>query len=143
MREAAKFVCEAGGWQVTNLKLQKLLYLAQMIHMGENDGARLFNGEFEAWDYGPVEPSLYHDVKMFGGRPIQDIFFGTKRIQSGTEFDVLKGVCNVLLPKSPAELVSITHWPKGAWAKRYVSGVRGIKIPDEDVLNEYRARVAK
>jgi len=71
---AARRVCERSNWRVTNLAIQKILYLAHMGHMGENGGARLLASQFEAWDYGPVEPNLYHKVKFFGDGPIQDIF---------------------------------------------------------------------
>jgi uncharacterized phage-associated protein len=61
-----------------NLQLQKILYLAQMIYMGHTAGGRLADGSFEAWDYGPVEPSVYRKVRMFGSDPISNVFFGAR-----------------------------------------------------------------
>lgn len=139
--DAAKFVCERGEWRVTNLSLQKILYIAHMVHMGRTN-TRLIRAPFEAWAYGPVIPSLYRKVKAFGDKPILDIFSSAEAIV-GAEADTLAEACEHLLKKKPGELVAITHWPGGAWAKNYNSKIRGIVIPDSDILDEYKARTAR
>ena len=140
----AKFICERGSWRITNLQLQKIIYMAQMIHMGRNDGARLANADFEAWDYGPVEPTLYHKVKMFGAEPIENVFYDARRFRpDDPRRDILIEVCDNLLTKRPGELVDITHWSGGAWAKHYVPGARGIPIPDNDISREYHDRLKR
>jgi uncharacterized phage-associated protein len=119
------------------LQLQKILYIAQMIHLGRF-GRRLTDGVFEAWDYGPVEPTVYQKVRMFGSGPIQDVFFDARRFKEDDERrEVLKAVCDDLLDKPASTLVEITHWKHGAWAKHYVPGTRGIIIPDDDMRAEY------
>jgi len=138
--QAARKVCELGGWKVTNLGLQKILYIAQMIFMGENNGARLIDTDFEAWDYGPVSPEVYRRVRMFGANPIQDVFFGVARPNDRLRETALQDVMKFLAGKKPAELVAITHWKEGAWAKNYQPGAFGIVIPDKDILDEYRKR---
>lgn len=138
----AKFICESGHWRVTNLQIQKLLYLAQMVYMGQTGGRRLADAAFEAWDFGPVEPSLYRKVRMFGAGPIEDVFFDARPFKDDDErLPVLKDICRDLLRARPGDLVAITHWPEGAWAKNYVPGVRGIPITDADIIDEYRKRV--
>lgn len=136
-----KFICEVGEWKVSNLQLQKILYLAQMYYMGRHDGALLADAEFEAWDFGPVEPTLYRKVRMFGSKPVQDVFFDARnfKVEDPRRSD-LKEVCGDLLRKRPGQLVDITHWPEGAWAKNYVPRIRGIKIPNDDILAEYNRR---
>jgi uncharacterized phage-associated protein len=140
--DAAKYICKRGDWQVTNLALQKILYLIQMVHLGRTGGQRLFQGHFQAWDYGPVEPTVYHLVSMFGSRPIKNIFqFNNgKEIQDGNILGPLDEGCNFLLKKNPFELVAMTHWDDGAWAKCYVPGAKNIEIPDDLILEEYRNR---
>lgn len=138
---AARFICARGNWGVTNLALQKLLYMAQMVHLGRT-GQRLVDANFQAWDYGPVEPNLYRQVRIFGNKPIQDIFFGAAPLDpSSAETATLNEACNFLIAKSPGELVAMTHWQNGAWAKHYVPGARSIAIPDADIIAEYNARV--
>ena len=64
---AAKTLGIECGWCVSNLKMQKILYLAHLDYMGKNN-ERLVESSFEAWDYGPVQPELYHKLKRFGAR---------------------------------------------------------------------------
>jgi uncharacterized phage-associated protein len=104
-----------------------------MYYMGKNNGVRLVDTNFEAWDYGPVSPSL---VACSGY-----LFNACHGGEGDPRQDTLEAVCNGLLPKSPSELIEITHWEKGAWAKRYVPGQRYIPIPDADILSEFNDRV--
>lgn len=59
---------EAGD-VITQLKLQKLMYIAQGIHLALYD-APLFKEEIEAWQHGPVVRELYHEFKVYGTDPI-------------------------------------------------------------------------
>jgi len=137
-----KFICERGDWKVTNLQLQKILYLAQMVYMGQNDGRRLADASFEAWDYGPVEPSVYRKVRMFGAGAIQDVFHEARPFKDTDDRKaLLVQICDDLLPRKAGELVEITHWKDGAWARHYESGIRGIPIPDADIAAEYNDRI--
>lgn len=137
--QAAKYVCERSSWTVSNLKLQKIIYMAQMVYMGRH-GERLIDETFEAWDYGPVSSALYHRVKPFGAGPVGNVFHGVPPISDRRAESLLDEACNHLLKKSPSELVAITHNSEGAWAKNYRSGILGIKISDADIKAEYDAR---
>jgi uncharacterized phage-associated protein len=57
---------------VSNLKLQKLCYYAQGLCSAMR-GAPLFRDRIEAWDHGPVVPSLYHQYKQYGSQPIPSV----------------------------------------------------------------------
>ena len=119
-----------------------MLYLAQMMYMGQHNGARLLNGSFEAWDYGPVQPSIYSQVKMYGRDPIRGGFFGVGSLPVSDRQKMLDDAYDQLSKMTAAKLVDITHWKEGAWAKYYIPGVRGIVIPDTEILDEYRKRTA-
>ena len=137
-----RYICERGDWKVTNLQLQKLLYLAQMVYMGRSGGQRLADAHFEAWDYGPVEPTVHRKVRMFGASPIPDVFYDARGFRKDDERRlVLEEVCKDLLARCPGELVEITHWQEGAWAKFYEPGIRGIRIPDTVIAEECNRRV--
>lgn len=57
---------------ITPLKIQKLVYIAHGWHLGIT-GEPLVADEYpEAWQFGPVFPSLYHEFKHFRGSPIQE-----------------------------------------------------------------------
>ena len=135
---AARRMCERSGWQLTNLQLQKMLYLAQMMYLGRH-GERLLNGTFEAWDYGPVLPPVYAEAKAFGSRPITYLL-SPGRVPEGARADMLDEAYDQLRSVPAGQLVNITHWKEGAWAKHYVPHRRGVIIPDSDIRDEFRRR---
>ena len=51
---------------VDNLTLQKLLYYSQATHLVKYDKKPLFHDDIEAWDIGPVVPSVYNKYKHHG-----------------------------------------------------------------------------
>lgn len=138
---AAKYVCQKSGWRLSNLPLQKLLYLAQVDFIGSQFGERLIDTAFEAWNYGPVSPDLYHKVKMFGASPVHDVFFDALALRSDSlRKATLDEVCDKFLGLNPGKLIEATHWDHGAWAKKYEPDIRHILITDRDIADEYRAR---
>jgi uncharacterized phage-associated protein len=62
--EVAKYIIKS--LPVDNLKLQKLLYYGQAVHLVLNDKTPLFPEPIEAWDYGPVVPPVYREYKQYG-----------------------------------------------------------------------------
>ena len=139
--QAAKKMGERSGWSLSNLEMQKLLYLSNMIYLGTHDKP-LVSGHFEAWDLGPVHPVLYHKAKVFGARPVLNIFRSVPGPQDETEeCATLDSTMDEMSSLSGPQLVSITPWDHGAWARNYVPGGRGIIIPDSHIKDEYRHRV--
>lgn len=57
---------------VSNLKLQKLLYLVQAYFL-LNSNDVCFEEEIQAWDFGPVVPEAYHEFKRFGSGDIPPV----------------------------------------------------------------------
>lgn len=113
-----------------------------MYFMGKHEGLRLVDASFEAWDYGPVVPLLYHRVKAFGSDPVQDVFGDARVFRDDDDRKVaLDEVCDDLLKRKPGELIDLTHWERGAWARHYIPGLKGIPIPDADIYREYNDRV--
>ena len=60
---------EAGD-NITPLKLQKLCYYAQAWHATWNQGALLFEEEFQHWDHGPANYQLYDRYRDYKWQPI-------------------------------------------------------------------------
>lgn len=64
--ELLKRAAENGGGDLmTNLKLQKMLYYEQGFHLAYFNEP-LFDEQIEAWQYGPVVPSVYEYYKTYG-----------------------------------------------------------------------------
>lgn len=138
---AAKHICRASDWTTSNLVLQKMLYLAHMSYLGQHSAA-LIEQPFEAWDYGPVIAPLYSRAKIFGDTPVRDVFYNEPEIASSPEGVMLTSAYNHLKDKSPGELIAITHWELGAWAKNYERGVKHKLIPAHDIIDEYNKRLS-
>ncbi len=58
------------GDDMTPLKLQKLLYYAQGLHIAASGGDPVFSESIYAWPHGPAVKSIYHCYKDRGRWPI-------------------------------------------------------------------------
>lgn len=134
---AAKHLAEKSDWTLSNLEMQKLLYLAHMFHLGRT-GDPLVHGNFEAWDYGPVHPSLYHFAKVYGADPVQNIFYQVPDLPEGSEREIIDEAYEHLGKVGPGRLVRATHRSNGAWEKNYDPNIKNQIIPNEDILREFR-----
>lgn len=141
---AAKKLCELSDWSLTNLQIQKILYIAHMMHIGSHGLERpLLRNTFEAWDLGPVIPAVYHKIKIFGAERVGNIF---RRVEDVTDSDALTALDETFEAtrgKSASQLVAFTHYENGAWARNYQPNTRGLIIPNEDIESEYRERFCK
>jgi uncharacterized phage-associated protein len=141
---AAKTICMLRDWSVSNLEVQKILYLAHMYHMGVHDGSPLIREPFEAWNYGPVVPELYHRMKTFGSGPVQNVFHWIEPVPMVTpEFASLREAVEGTRNLRASQLVANTHSMGGAWAATYHPNVTGLKIPNAAILNDFRNRANK
>ncbi|MGB4056774.1 MAG: type II toxin-antitoxin system antitoxin SocA domain-containing protein [Alphaproteobacteria bacterium] len=130
--EVANFFLEKSkkdGIPVTPLKLIKLIFLAYGWALGA-ENIKLFDEKIEAWKYGPVIPSIYHEFKHFGGDPIVD--FSSQRYdpfddkdayapqipkKDTTILDVLDLVWDLYKDKSATALMRLTHEKDAPWDK--------------------------
>ena len=60
----------SGDENISNMKLQKLLYYAQGTFLGIC-GEPIFSESIEAWKHGPVVPDVYREYSSFGGNGIE------------------------------------------------------------------------
>ena len=59
------------GTEITHMKIQKLSYIAHGWCLALLDRP-LIRDSVEAWEYGPVYPGLYHELKAYGREPISE-----------------------------------------------------------------------
>jgi uncharacterized phage-associated protein len=132
---AAGTLGELSQWRLTNLEMQKTLYVAQMIHLGRTHQP-LFIESFEAWEYGPVVPALYHAVKDAGRNPIPP--FTEERLAHGTsECFALIDAFAMTRHLTPSQMVNYVHRPEGAWEQFYMPFGRSNAIPNDAILGEF------
>jgi len=136
---------------LTNLKLQKLLYFAYGVHLSLFN-KKLFSDEIQAWKLGPVVPSVYKEFKDHGKNPLgpdvramilKEDYSGeieSPKIDEWTDEDKIKSLfiaCAAYGEKRAWDLVDILHGEKSAWKKHYSETKRGVIIPDSDIKSEF------
>jgi uncharacterized phage-associated protein len=119
---------------LTNLKLQKLLYFAQGEHLLQF-GRPLFCDDIEAWKLGPVVRAVYSEYKKCGAFPIT-VFDG---LIASTTRDKLPEPIKAFLKNrvwneygkySASYLVTLAHKPGGPWRRFFQEEGNGV-IPLE------------
>lgn len=144
---------------ITPLKIQKLVYISHGWHLALTGGQPLVYNELaEAWPYGPVFPSLYHEFKQFeDSSPITNFaeeIVLHRSIQDGElheEYEVTDPVvenreARELLDKiweiyrnTPGpDLSAITHAKGTPWdiVKQNFRKIKNASIPN-DVIQKY------
>ena len=147
--DVAKTICNINGWNITNLQLQKMLYIVQMLFVGVRKGEPLFNAHFEAWKYGPVEPTLYSKLKPFCSEmlPLWAFSDDDSIPENDPDFIILKKIIDTLNKKTINFLITYTHDDKGAWHKIYTDereagtgNYKFLPISIKDILDEHSRR---
>lgn len=142
--DAGKTICELSKWQTSNLRLQKLLYIAHLYCVGIKK-EDLIREDFYAWKLGPVEPDLYEYCKVYGSSPIGRIFpknGGVDKQKNKNGFKAIKKVVEVFGNAPIVELVNFTHWKGGAWHEVYnIQGKPNFIIPHHLIIKEHENRL--
>jgi uncharacterized phage-associated protein len=141
--QVAKTLGDLSGFSLSNLELQKIGYIAEMLHLGRHN-APLIREDWEAWDYGPVCPELYQWAKMYGANPVGDLFPRLPALgEETTEFQCVNDAFQMTRQFAPGQLINLTHQHDGAWAQYYDSRRRGTRIPKEAIAREYNVRITE
>lgn len=132
--------------EITNLKLQKLLYFAHGLMLARHQTS-LVDEEFQAWRYGPVLENLYHSLKIFGPSPISPAdgfvkYWPVLPESSEQERAVINDVLEQLGNMSGGELISISHDPQGPWHAVFEGSTRNTNIGNEQIERYFRTIVS-
>lgn len=114
------------GDLMSNLKLQKLLYYAQGVHLALHNEP-LFSAKIEAWKHGPVCPPVYQTYKEFASTPIprpKDFDPASLPAKARKTMDEVHRVYGQF---SAWRLREMTH-DEPPWKNAYREGARGIEI---------------
>jgi len=131
-------LAQRDGTQIDPMKLQKLMYYAHGWFAGHT-GEPLINEAVEAWPYGPVVPSLYHEFKRFGSGNIcgwaTEYAGGTLQPVPIPHDEGLRSFLDNVWKSygqfTGVRLSEMTHAPGGPWdvARRQSGNLRGADIP--------------
>ena len=157
---------ERDGVSLDPIKLQKLIYFADGWCLALTDKP-LIDEHIEAWDYGPVVPSIYHEFKDFGRNAITRratafeprpgkiagfaTFLNSKIVEPEIRDDpdteqLLERIWRVYGKFSGVQLANMTHAPDSAWHKARATtpdGRKGTDIQDALIREEFVGKIAR
>ena len=127
-------LAHARGQKVSIMHVLKLVYMAHGWTLALLDRP-LVNDRVEAWEYGPVIPSLYWAHRPDGIYDIQPLDIYEEPL--GPEIEAILGrVDEMYQGLSAAQLSRLTHIPGGPWAKTYRLG-SGFNVIPENLIKEH------
>ena len=127
------------SYGVSNLKLQKLLYLIQASFLINKPYKACFHEKIEAWDFGPVVPVAYHEYKQYASSDIPDQVAKTYYVIGKNLWDIkrytfndkmikrrdkklIRAVVDKFADYTATDLVSLTHRQQ-PWINAYKNNV--------------------
>ena len=115
---------------ISNLKLQKILYFVQAEFLLVKNQP-CFSEEIEAWDFGPVVPSVYHRYKIYGSSNIPYVSAEKDFPFSEEDKKLIDGIICQCVKYSALELMKMTH-NQAPWQNAY-RPYRSEKITNESI----------
>lgn len=131
---------------VTPMKAQKLLFYTHGWHLAIT-GQPAIDQPFEVWQWGPVVPLVYHELKKFGGDSISEYIkdpFADKPYVVNAVCKSLYDAVDIAWEKyigiSGMRLSAMTHEPGSPWdvAKR-----NNQTVISNDLIREYFVNLAR
>ena len=121
---------------VTQLHIQKLIFLFEAYYMNVTNKPYLYQCEFKAWNFGPVATKLYNKFKIYGRNNIE---LTQEQIEEGNSIpeeikELLQKLYDAFKDYTAMQLVSFTHaegspW-KEAWEKEEYSVISKEKMKE-------------
>lgn len=131
------------------MKLQKLVFFVHAWSLAST-GSSFVSERPEAWQYGPVFDSLYHELKGFGSRDIDAYLTQTNPdtgerqamvpVFTDTAFwNLLVQVWDRYGQFSALQLSALTHESGGPWEQAHTT--QSVWLQDDIVRDYYRPQI--
>ncbi|MES2387123.1 MAG: type II toxin-antitoxin system antitoxin SocA domain-containing protein [Bacteroidota bacterium] len=136
------------GEVMSLMKLLKLVYIAQGVHLVRSNGLPLFEDRICAWTYGPVVENLYHLYKRFGNGHIFDSEPLSVEVSNDTKVMYeLQSVWKTFGKWTAIKLSNWTHEKDSpwdiVWNKQKGNAIKSAPIPNQIILNYFVKFVKK
>jgi uncharacterized phage-associated protein len=127
--------------ELSNLKLQKLLYYCQGYYFALQNDNPLFEDNIEAWKYGPVIGNVYRHFKKFGDLDIdiqvsRDDFSDLDNVQLST----IALVWKYLGEYRASTLVDMTH-QESPWLNAWFFNDNDKTIYQEEIRDYFQKNI--
>ena len=117
--------------EITNLELQKLIYFLEAIYMVSTDEEYLFEEQFTAWNFGPVNLEIYNHYKRFGRIPIElenEVNINSQNLK------YIENLYELFKDFNATQLVNLSHSKGSPWYTIY-SKNNG-SIPRSEIISK-------
>lgn len=135
--DVAKYIVNEStlkNYQISNLKLQKILFFLQREFLKQ--GKEAFEDDIEAWQFGPVVPVVYQEFCMFGANPIQWSYPGVTLPYDGEQRTSFDSIFSKYRAWPVWDLVNETHKKGGAWDITYQDGIGNHCIIEKKLIKD-------
>lgn len=143
---------------ISPLKMQKLVYIAHGWSLGLTDNPLVADELPEAWEYGPVFPSLYHEFKEYGRGAItqpasefvispstKGFTYEEPEVPVGDDgtWALLRRVWDQYGKFGGIALSELTHRDGTPWdvTRAKARGVKNADIPNDIILAHYKSLI--
>jgi uncharacterized phage-associated protein len=125
--------------ELTPMKIIKLVYISYSWYLTVTNGKKLITELPQAWDYGPVFPSLYQNLKKYGKTQIKDTIPNDSRWEKIQNSDkpFLDKMWKMYGTYGGVYLSAITHTINSPWDKARKKGFNS-NINDSDIIEHYK-----
>lgn len=129
-------------------RLQKLVYYVQAWSYALFDKPFIFEDDqpavFEAWQHGPVNPTLYHEYSGYGWHKIH-LDNADVKIFTNMDLDLLESVWETYGDYSPNEIENLTHqedpWKNARKRDNVSEGEYSKEIISSNDMREYYSSI--
>lgn len=130
--------------EVTQLHVQKLMFLFEAYYMNMTEEPYLYECDFQAWNFGPVATQLYKKFKIYGKNNIE---LTKEEEDIGNSVDeykkkLIQELYEAFKNFSAMELVNFTHAEGSPWKKAWDNKQYSI-ISKEEMKNWFSKYVIK
>jgi len=135
-------LAQSKGRKLTNMQVQKLVFLAQGYALALLDRC-IYEKHIHAWQWGPVIPSLYKSLQPYGsGQVDREISTADSVGPESEEHGIVSGVWDAYGKYTGGQLSEITHRTGSPWARTWERKPFSI-IPVDEIKSYYKGLVSK
>ncbi len=136
---ANKFIDLAKEEYLTNMQLQKMVYIAHGFNLALRD-TKLYYEDTRAWNFGPVVPELYEELRQYGSNQVTEKINTppntVEQLDDGS-LKIIEAVYDNYKQYSGTQLSNLTHQDNTPWSKSWESNKYGV-IPADDIYEFYK-----